>query len=141
MERWVKWRVGASPRRANATGQRLDPNDPMALMVRQMLGQKRRVKARSGAQQYQRDAYSASGMEAAVEAEFANRPDKSVRKIPLALKQRIAKEFFAKLPKDEQDAWVVKAKSEADAERATAYKVLERGSSNNPALIATLVAA
>lgn len=95
------------------------------------------MKARSGAQQFQRDEYTASGMEAVVAAEFAERPDKSVKKVPIALKQRVAKEFFAKLPKGEQDAWVAKAKREAEEERARAQDMCVAQPVNNPAVIAT----
>lgn len=137
LERWVKWRIGASPRRAAASGQRVDPNDPMTWMVSQMVGQKKKVKARSGAQQYQHEQYVASGMEAVVEAEFANRPDKSVKKIPLALKQRVAREFFARLSKEEQDTWVARAKSEADAKRIQIQETGNAALKDNPAVIAT----
>lgn len=131
----MKWRIGMTHRRAST--QRCDPNDPITLMVGRMLGQKKRVKARSGAQQYQRDAYAASGMEAVVEAEFANRPDKSVMKVPLNLRQRVAKEFFARLPKEQQDAWVAKAKKEADAERSRSLGISSSPQMENPAMIAT----
>lgn len=105
-------------------------------MVRKLCGSKRRVRARSGAQQFLHDEYAVSGMEAAVEAEFALRPDQSVKKIPLALKQRIAKEFFEKLPKDKQEMWVAKAKAEAEVERKDA---VDGASQNDPAVIATSV--
>ena len=128
--------MGLAPRSVDTL--RKESNDGVNMMLGEMLGgrgSKKRVRARTGAQQYLHDEYAASGMEAVVEAEFATRPDTSVKKVPLALKQRVAKEFFAKLPKEKKDGWVAKAKAEAEAKRVQNKSLL--GAEPTPAMMAT----
>lgn len=60
-----------------------------------------------------------------------------MKKIPIALKQRVAREFFAKLPKEKQEELVAKAKADAERQRETLIDV--KSSPSDPTVIATSV--
>lgn len=63
LERWIKWRI-EKPRRGGTGSEafRVDPGDPILSMVRGLGGAKKRIRARSGPQQYLHDEYAVHPM-------------------------------------------------------------------------------